>query len=139
MSASITIDLKAVSQDWARLRESSHLGPIRTEEDYEKRVILLNTLLDTVGDDEHHPLAGLLELVGDLVQSYDSTHYEIESAKPSELLRYLMDEHGLRQTDLSDIGSQGVVSELLSGKRVINARQAKLLGMRFKVSPAVFL
>ena len=139
MSASITIDLKAVSRDWARLRESSHLGPIRTEEDYEKRVLLLNALLDTVGDDEHHPLAGLLELVGDLVQSYDSTHHEIELAKPGELLRYLMDEHGLRQADLSDIGSQGVVSELLSGKRAINARQAKLLAVRFNVSPAVFL
>jgi len=50
-----------------------------------------------------------------------------------------MDEHGLKQKDLSEIGSQGVVSELLSGKREINARQAKLLGQRFHVSPAVFL
>ncbi len=139
MSASITIDLDAVTADWARLRESSHLGPIRTEEDYEKRVILLNKLIDTVADDEDHPLAGLLELVGGLIESYDSAHYELESASPHDTLRYLMEEHGLRQSDLSEIGSQGVVSELLSGKRVINARQAKLLGARFKVSPAVFL
>ncbi len=139
MSASITIDLKAVSQDWARLRESSHLGPIRTEEDYEKRVALLNALIDTIGSDENHPLAGLMELVGDLIASYDSAHYQIEAAPPNELLRYLMEEHGLRQADLSEVGSQGVVSELLSGKRAINARQAKLLAGRFGVSPAVFL
>jgi HTH-type transcriptional regulator/antitoxin HigA len=51
-----------------------------------------------------------------------------------------MKENGLRQADLaSEIGSQGVVSEILNGKRVINARQAKALAARFGVSPAVFL
>lgn len=51
-----------------------------------------------------------------------------------------MKENGLRQVDLAEeIGSQGVVSEILNGKRAINARQAKALASRFSVSPAVFL
>jgi len=51
-----------------------------------------------------------------------------------------MDEHGLTQADLrSELGGQPVVSEILNGKREINARQAKALAARFHVSPAAFL
>jgi HTH-type transcriptional regulator/antitoxin HigA len=50
-----------------------------------------------------------------------------------------MEEHGLTQADLSEIGSQGVVSEILHGKRELNTRQIKELSKRFGVSPAVFL
>ena len=50
-----------------------------------------------------------------------------------------MEEHGLKQSDLLELGSQGVVSEILSGKRQLNIRQVKLLAKRFKVSPAVFV
>ena len=56
-----------------------------------------------------------------------------------EVLRYLMEEHGLRQADLPEIGSQGVVSEILSGKRELNLRQIRELAKRFHVSPAVFV
>jgi len=48
-------------------------------------------------------------------------------------------EHGLKQSDLPEIGSQGVVSEIISGKRQLNVCQLKLLGERFKVSPVVFV
>jgi len=40
---------------------------------------------------------------------------------------------------MTEIGSQGVVFEVLSGKQVLNARQIKAIGERFGVSPAVFL
>jgi len=57
-----------------------------------------------------------------------------------EVLKFLMEQHGLKQSDLrKEIGTQGVVSEILSGNRQINARQAKALAKRFGVSPAVFL
>ena len=47
--------------------------------------------------------------------------------------------HGLRQSDLPEVGSQGVVSEILSGKRALNLRQVQALAERFQVSPAVFI
>ena len=56
-----------------------------------------------------------------------------------EVLRYLMEEHGLRQSDLPEIGSQGVVSEILNGKRDLNVRQIRELAKRFHVAPAVFI
>lgn len=47
--------------------------------------------------------------------------------------------HGLHQTDLPEIGGQGVVSELLNGRRELNLRQIKALAARFKISPETFI
>ena len=44
-----------------------------------------------------------------------------------------MAEHGLRQSELPEIGSQGVVSEVLSGRRALNLRQVKAFARRFAV------
>ena len=53
--------------------------------------------------------------------------------------KYLMKEHGFRQKDLTEIGSPGVISEVLSGKRELNRRQIKALSERFGCSPAIFI
>ena len=45
----------------------------------------------------------------------------------------------LKQGDLKEIGSQGVVSEILTGKRELNVRQVRALSERFGVSTATFL
>jgi HTH-type transcriptional regulator/antitoxin HigA len=57
---------------------------------------------------------------------------------PNEMLRFLMQENGLTQQGLPEIGSQGVVSEILSGKRKLNARQIANLASRFNVPESVF-
>ena len=56
-----------------------------------------------------------------------------------EALKFLMEQHGLKQGDLKEIGSQGVVSEILTGKRELNIRQVRALSERFGVSTATFL
>jgi HTH-type transcriptional regulator/antitoxin HigA len=60
-------------------------------------------------------------------------------ASGAEMLRYFMNEHDLAQADLPEVGSQGVVSEILHGKRELNLRQIRALAERFHVSPAVFI
>ena len=50
-----------------------------------------------------------------------------------------MQANHLKQSELPEIGSQGVVSEILRGKRVLNLRQIKLLAERFYVDPATFI
>jgi len=56
-----------------------------------------------------------------------------------DALRFLMMQHGLKQRDVPEVGSQGVVSEVLAGKRSLNLRQVRALSKRFAVSPATFL
>lgn len=63
-----------------------------------------------------------------------------KSPTGEELLEHLMEEHGLKQSDLKEeLGSQSVVSEILSGKRKLNLRQIKALAKRFGVSPGTFV
>lgn len=127
---------------WKGLRNSvPFFGPIRNERDYERMQAVINELLNVVGGDEDHPLADLLDVVGMLVAQYEdeNTPELLGDSKPLDVLKFLMEQHGLKQSDLREIGTQGVVSEILSGNRQINARQAKALAKRFSVSPAVFL
>lgn len=130
---SLTKDLQS---HWMAL---SPLLTIRNEDDYNSRISLLNELLDEVGDNEEHPLYSLLETLGTLIQAYEEQHEPIPDASAADVLRFLMQEHSLTQADLPEIGSQGVVSEILSGKRQLNVRQIQALARRFRVSPAVFL
>lgn len=127
---------------WKRLREAApFFGPIGNERDYARMQSLMETLLAEVGDNEDHPLADLLDVVGVLVSQYeDESTPGLQPAEPVDVLRFLMEQHELNQSDLrKEIGTQGVVSEILSGGRKINARQAKALAKRFGVSPVVFL
>ena len=112
---------------------------IRNEREYNAAVKRLNELLDEIGDDEKHPLYGLLDTLGTLVHLYEEEHYPIPEASGVDVLRFLMEEHGLMQSNLPEVGSQGVVSEILNGKRELNVRQIRALAGRFKVSAAVFV
>jgi HTH-type transcriptional regulator/antitoxin HigA len=112
---------------------------IRNEPEYDAAVSRLNQLLDEIGTNEEHPLYGLLDTLGALIHVYELDHFPIPNGSAAEALRYLMDEHGLLQSDLPEVGSQGVVSEILNGKRELNVRQIRLLAQKFKVSTAVFI
>jgi HTH-type transcriptional regulator/antitoxin HigA len=121
---------------WATIRP---LLTIRNERDYERAVKRMETLLDEIGSDERHPLYSLLDTLGTLLEAYEEKHHPIPDAGGVAALEYLMEEHGLTQSQMPEIGSQGVVSEVLNGKRDLNVRQIRGLSKRFKVSPAVFL
>lgn len=46
-----------------------------SEVEYQQAVVLLNHLIDEVGEDETHPLASLMETVGALIENYESQHF----------------------------------------------------------------
>ena len=127
---------KNLQQHWVALRP---LLAIRNEEEYDQAVERLNDLIDEIGTDETHPLYELLDTLGTLVHAYEEQHHSVPNCSGQEMLCFFMEEHGLKQADLPEIGSQGIVSEVLSGKRELNVRQIRALAERFHVSPAVFL
>jgi HTH-type transcriptional regulator/antitoxin HigA len=132
----MTLATKELEVHWANI---APLLSVRNEREYNAAVKRLNELLDEIGDNERHPLYGLLDTLGTLIEIYEEEHYQIPDATGAEVLRFLMEEHGLTQSDLSEVGSQGVVSEILNGKRELNVRQIRFLAEKFKVSSAVFL
>jgi HTH-type transcriptional regulator / antitoxin HigA len=82
----------------------------------------------------------LLKLLVNLIESFEDRHYQLKSATPLEILTELVTDRELKQKDLIPVfGSQGIASEVLSGKRGISKAHAKALGNFFKVSPTIFL
>lgn len=138
-AAQTHFDIQAIQASWQVFDAMAHLRPIHNEIEYNHMVALMNSLLDAAGDDEDHTLAGLLDLVGDLVWKYEQENHAIEPAEPKEVLRFLMDTRSLKQEDLSAVIPQSNLSAILAGKRKISATLAGKLAKFFGVSPAVFV
>jgi HTH-type transcriptional regulator/antitoxin HigA len=90
-------------------------------------------------DSPQNPYRRLMLLLGESIHRYEQTHFPMEESSPVEIVRFLMEEHGLTQSDLPEIGNQAKVSEILSGKRSLNVRQVKALSERFNISPALLI
>lgn len=116
------------------------LKPAKTKTQYQALVESLDAVLDAGGADETNPLARLAAMLGDLVSAYEEVHYPMPPAMSApETLRWFMTRDGLRQSDLPEIGNQAKVSEILSGRRAINLRQARALAARFGVPLDMFV
>jgi HTH-type transcriptional regulator/antitoxin HigA len=112
---------------------------IRTEREYDAAVQRLNSLIDEIGDNAKDERYRLIETLSVLIEAYDREHHSLPQATGVEVLRFLMEEHGLSQKDLPEIGSQGVVSEVLAGRRRLNVRQIEALAARFGVDPGALI
>jgi HTH-type transcriptional regulator / antitoxin HigA len=130
---------EAILEAWRPFKEVIGVTSVRTEEDYNRAMSLINSLLDVIKGDEDHPLADVLNYLSDLVIPYEEEHYPIPDASPRDLLEFLMEQQGLKQEDLADCAPQSRISEILNGKRTISKEIARRLAKRFKVSVNLFI
>lgn len=131
------MELKDVYFSWKVL--SSYLIKPSNNDELDRLIEFSDKLMDIIGEDEEHELFGLLDMVGDIIHKYEIENIPEPAATPVESLKYLMEEHGLKQKDLVEIGSPGVVSEVLNGKRTLNVRQIKSLSEKFGVRSDLFI
>lgn len=111
---------------------------IETEDEYERMLAVVEQL--TFQQNRTPEETALYKLLVMLVEAYETEHYPIPNASPDEVLRHIMEASGTRQADLVGIlGSSGVVSEIVNGKRAISKAQAKILADRYQVSPSLFI
>jgi HTH-type transcriptional regulator/antitoxin HigA len=66
------LDIDTTASAWSSLAGTVFVP--HSLEEYKQLVALLDNLIDEVGEDESHPLASLMEIVGVLVQAYESEH-----------------------------------------------------------------
>jgi len=130
---------QAILQAWTPFKALVGVTSVHTEADYAQARATLDNLLDEVGEDESHPLAEVLDYLADQVKAFEDEQFQIPLASPGEVLRFLMDQHGLKQEDLSDCAPQGRISDMASGKRAISKEIAKRLAQRFNVRADLFL
>jgi len=117
----------------------SHLFSISSDEEYDKAVEFLNSLIDEIGIDERHPLYGLLDTLGTVIHAYEEKNYPMPDSDSTEMLCFFMDEHGLTPSDFPEIGSEKTVSDIISGRKELSVKHIRELAERFHVSPVVFI
>ncbi len=124
---------------WKPFRDVLGFSTIRTTKDYARANAVMDQLLDEIGEDENHPLAGVLEYLSIQVLAYEAERVSIPDAPPRDVLRFLMEQHGLSQSDLGDCAPQSRISEILNGRREISKELAKALAGKFDVNVGVFI
>jgi HTH-type transcriptional regulator/antitoxin HigA len=66
------LDVGKTAAAWSSLAGSIYVP--HSDEDYRQLVALLDSMIDEVGEDESHPLASLMEIVGVLIEKYEDEH-----------------------------------------------------------------
>lgn len=132
-------DPKEILKAWKPFKHALGVTSVHTERDYARARVTMDALLDAIGDDESHPLAEVLDYLADRIRAYEDEHVRIPDAEPGEVLRFLMEQHGLKQDDLADCAPQSRISDFLSGKREISKEIAKKFAVRFGVRADLFL
>ena len=130
---------KAILKAWMPFKELVGVTGVHSEDDYAQACATIDVLLSEIGDDESHPLADVLNFLSDQVKAYEDEHVVIPEAEPKEVLRFLMEQHKLKQEDLIDCAPQSRISDILTGRRSISKDLAKRLAHRFHVRADVFL
>ncbi|HOZ75644.1 MAG TPA: helix-turn-helix domain-containing protein [Flavobacterium sp.] len=110
---------------------------LKTEDDYNKASM---RLMEIFHAEPNTPESDELDLLMVLVKDYDDKHYQLPELDALEVIKYKMQEMGMKNKDLEPIiGSKGHVSAILSGKREITLKMAQKLKNYFSIPAEVFL
>ena len=114
------------------------LRPIQSDKELDGAVRMVDSLLDRPAlapeEDDY------LEVLGDLIQRYESEAHPIEPVSDAEMFRHLIDAKGVSQTEVSAATgiADSTISEILKGKRSLSRNHIGKLARYFNVSPNVF-
>ncbi len=136
MNRALVLDEKKYSRLLAKT------GPrvIETEQEHKRLLEQVRELMERDEEELSTEETRLLDLLVGLIEQYEDKHHVVRSVKPHQVLAHLMEARGLTHKDVWQVlGSKGVASEVLNGKRSISKAQAKRLGVFFHVSADVFI
>lgn len=115
--------------------------PIRSELEKKHFLTMVDKLMSIDESDLTQEEADMLELLALIIEDYEKKHCPLPvKANPNYILKELMENNDLEPKDLLDIfDSNETVREVINNKRSISKKEAIALGLRFKVSPALFI
>jgi HTH-type transcriptional regulator / antitoxin HigA len=130
----------AVSDEYLELVRRFPLRPIRTGDEMQDAGELLDRYVGrddlTAGESDY--VAALAHFVHEYERR--TVGATLRRLKPVDLLKHLMAENCMNTSDLGAIlGSRGLASEVLNGKRGLSKTLIAKLARRFRVDPALFL
>ncbi|MEO0012813.1 MAG: hypothetical protein RLZZ535_1202 [Cyanobacteriota bacterium] len=124
--------------DYAQLLAKYQPKVIETEAENERAIAIAEELEHK--SDRTAEESAILELLVALIAKFEDEHYPINAGIPLQMLLHLMESNNVKQENLVGvIGSRGVVSEVVNGKRSISKEQAKALATFFSVDVGLFI
>ncbi len=87
------------------------------------------------GNKEIEPL---FDYVVNMIETYEDIHYPVGKTSPIDMLKFLMDQHGHKQKDLTDVALKSTISEILSGKKEMSKSVISKLAEKYHINPSVF-
>ena len=129
-----------VSDDYLNLIKRFPLRPLRSDADLKQAGAVLDDLVGRpdLSSGERDYMEGLARFIRD----YEVEHirHRLKKLKPIELLKHLMEENNMNTSELGYVlGSRGLASEVLNGKRGLSKTLIAKLSRRFGVDPVLFL
>jgi HTH-type transcriptional regulator/antitoxin HigA len=123
------------------------LRPIRNRTDYDRAMEIVQELTARADRGVSADENDYADVLARLVRDYDQSHSTLlreravgRNPTAVEILKYLMDEHGMNTISLGKmVGGSGQASLILSGKRELSKANIRALAAHFHVSPAVFI
>jgi HTH-type transcriptional regulator/antitoxin HigA len=113
---------------------------IKTEEENERALAIVESLMSKGERNLSPEEDALLELLAGLIGAFEEKAYPIPRSAPHELLAFLLDQRGLTAKELWPVvGSKSRGSEILAGKRGTAKEQAKRLAEFFHLDVGLFL
>ena len=129
------MNVSEILAPWGAVNAALGLAaPIRDDAHHAEMLAFVDECFERFGGDDAHPVFTLVALVAERIREYEGrVHPWPDNSTPASRLAFLMEQHGLRQCDLPEVGAQSVVSAVLAGKRALNLRQTQALARRFSV------
>jgi len=115
------------------------LRPLRSDADLDAAIAVIDALVDQPSLTS--PEQDYLDVLSDLVETYETETIPMLPVKDDDLLRFLIEQKSVTQTAVAaGTGiAESTISEVLAGKRQLNRRQIGKLARYFHVDPGVFL
>lgn len=114
-----------------------NVAVIRGEEDYKDVLTRINQIYNAEpGSDEFFEL----KILAQEIEEYENIHYTIPIADPIEIIEFILEQNGLKQSDLIGIiGEKTTVSKVLNRKRPLTLEMIRKFSKRFHISSELLI
>jgi HTH-type transcriptional regulator/antitoxin HigA len=132
---------RSATDRYLELVQQFPLRPLHTKADHQRALALVDQFAVVKEGSLSPGEQDYFETLVLLVDDYESRNDPVDTSHvdPIEVLKHLMEEHGMNTTDLGKLfGSKGIASEVLNGKRELSKSHIAALAERFAVGAGVF-
>jgi len=128
-----------IPRRYAELVELFMPRPLHDDVDYRNALGVLDAM---AGFKMNADQEDFFEAIATFVEKYEAGHHAVDGKKmtPVELIRSLMDEHGMNESDLGRLlGDRSLGHRILTGERELSKAHIRILAEHFSLNPAALL